>query len=59
MEDGQQEFFVEKIMDARKRGQGMQYLVHWLSYGQEEDEWLVGSELVDNAALDEWLAGND
>lgn len=35
----------------------MQYLVHWLSYGQE-DEWLTGSELANNAVLNEWLAGN-
>ncbi|KAF8224682.1 hypothetical protein L208DRAFT_1510463 [Tricholoma matsutake] len=56
-EDGQKEFFMEKIMDAQKRGRGMQYLVHWLSYGQE-DEWLTGSELANNAVLNEWLAGN-
>jgi hypothetical protein len=55
-EDGMQEYFVEKIIDARKRGRGMQYLVRWLGYGPEEDQWLPGSELVDNTALDDWLA---
>ena len=57
MEDGAQEYYVDKIMDAHKCRQGMQYLVRWLGYGPEEDEWLAGSELVDNAALDDWLAG--
>ena len=55
--DGLQEYFVEKIIDARKRGRGMQYLVQWLGYGPEEDQWLPGSELADNTALDDWLAG--
>ncbi|KAF8226262.1 hypothetical protein L208DRAFT_1501117 [Tricholoma matsutake] len=57
-EDGQKEFFVEKIVDRRKHGRGMQYLIHWLSYRQEEDKWLTGSELVDNTVLNKWLAGN-
>lgn len=56
-ENGVEEYYVDKIIDARKRGRGMQYLVRWLGYGPEEDEWLAGSELADNAALDDWLAG--
>jgi hypothetical protein len=56
-EDSVQEYYVNKIIDARKHGRGMQYLVHWLGYGPGEDEWLPGSELADNAALDDWLAG--
>jgi hypothetical protein len=57
MEDGMQEYFVEKIIDVHKHGCGMQYLVRWLGYGVEEDQWLPGSELADNAALEDWLAG--
>jgi len=52
-----QEYFMEKIIDACKHGCGMQYLIRWLGYGPGEDQWLASSELVDNAALDNWLAG--
>ena len=57
MEDGMQEYFMEKIIDARKHSRSMQYLVQWLGYGAAEDQWLPGSELGDNTALDDWLAG--
>jgi len=52
-DDGMQEYFVEKIIDMHKYGHGMQYLVRWLSYGPEEDQWLSGSEVADNAALED------
>ena len=57
-EEGMQEHYVEKIIDTRKHGRGMQYLIRWLGYGPEEDKWLPGSELANNAALDDWLAGS-
>ena len=56
--EGMQEHYVEKIIDAQKCGCGMQYLIRWLGYGPGEDEWLPGSELANNAALDDWLAGS-
>jgi len=55
-EDGEEEFFIEKILDARRRGRGYQYLIRWRGYGQEHDRWLPGSELQDCQALDDWLA---
>jgi hypothetical protein len=55
-EDGIQEYYVEKIIDAHKHGCGMQYLVRWLRYGPEDDEWLPSSQLMDNTTLDDWLA---
>lgn len=53
-EDGTEETLVDKIVDARRRGRGMQYLVRWVGYGKEHDEWLPGRMLEDNAALDVW-----
>ena len=50
------EFFVNHILDERKRGRGLQYLVHWLGYGPEEDRWLPRRKLNDCKALDIWLA---
>lgn len=55
-DDGDEEYFVERILDAQRRGRGYQYLVRWRGYGQEHDKWLPGSELQDCEALDLWLA---
>jgi hypothetical protein len=37
MIDSQQEFFINRILDERKRGRGVQYLVQWHGYGPEDD----------------------
>ena len=54
--DGDEEYYIERILDARRRGRGYQYLVRWRGYGQEHDRWLPGSELQNCEALDTWLA---
>lgn len=54
--DGTQEFFVDKIVDERRRGRGRQYLVRWRGEGPEGDIWLPASELEDCEALDQWQA---
>lgn len=53
-EDGEEEYFVERIVDERKRGCGMQYLVRWVGYGPEHDLWRPGREMKDTVALDDW-----
>jgi len=55
-EDGQEEQYIDKILDAHHHGRGYQYLVRWCGFGQEHDEWLPGAELEDCEALDIWLA---
>ena len=55
-DDSDEEYFVEHILDAQRRGRSYQYLVRWQGYGQEHDKWLPGSELQDCEALDLWLA---
>ena len=54
--EGEEEFFIDKILDQRRRGRGYQYLVRWRGYGQQHDQWLPGSELQECTALDNWLA---
>jgi len=54
--DGQEEFYIDRIIDARRCGRSYQYLVCWQGYGVEHDKWLPGSELQDCQALDDWLA---
>ena len=37
--EGYPEYEVEEILSARKRGRGIQYLVKWKDYGNEENTW--------------------
>lgn len=53
-EDGQVETFIEKIVDEKKIGRGKRYLVRWLGFGADEDEWLPRRDLEDCEALDAW-----
>jgi hypothetical protein len=53
--DGIEEYHIERIIDARRRGRGWSFLVRWTGYGAEEDRWLPGSELEDCEALERWL----
>ena len=50
--DGDREFYIDKIIDERCRGQGRQYLVRWCGEGSENDRWLCASELKNCEALD-------
>ena len=52
--DGQQEFFIDRIVDERQRGRRTQYLVRWRGEGPEGDIWL-NEELEECEALDTWL----
>ena len=54
--DGHREYFVDKIVDERRRRNGTQYLVRWRGEGPEGDLWLAASELEDCEALDTWQA---
>jgi len=52
--DGQLENFIDRIIDEKKVGRGKRYLVRWVGYGEEDDEWLPRRELEDCEALDIW-----
>ena len=54
--DGEQEFFIEKIVDERRRAKQTQYRIRWQGEGPEGDKWLLASEVEDCEALDIWLA---
>ncbi|KAF7979334.1 hypothetical protein HWV62_42751 [Athelia sp. TMB] len=56
-DDGETEWWVERIMDERRRGRGYQYLVRWVGEGPENDLWLPRRELDDCEALTTWLKG--
>jgi hypothetical protein len=50
--DGHEEYLVDKIIDHKKIGKGVRYLVHFAGYGKEDDRWIAGRELEDNEAVD-------
>ena len=54
--DGNQEFFIKRIVDERRRGRRKQYLVRWSGEGPEGNLWLDENELEECEALDVWLA---
>jgi hypothetical protein len=32
----------------------MRYLIRWVGYGPDHDEWLSGTDMKDTAALNVW-----
>ncbi|KNZ73104.1 hypothetical protein J132_01290 [Termitomyces sp. J132] len=57
MEDGATDHqVIDKIIDEHRHGRGRQYLMHWVTFPPEHDEWLPHLELDDCEALDVWEA---
>jgi hypothetical protein len=55
-DSGTLEHLVDKIVDHKKIGKSMsKYLVRWVGYGPEDDQWISGRDLEDNEALDTYL----
>jgi hypothetical protein len=53
--NGQQEFFIDRIVDERTRRKKTLYRMRWQGEGPEGDKWLPAKELEDCAALDLWI----
>ena len=54
--NGQQEFFIDKIIDERKCRKKLFYRVRWQGEGPEGDKWLPEDKLADCEALDVWTS---
>jgi hypothetical protein len=51
---GEEEWKIEEIIDKCRHGQGLQYLVKWSGYGDEENLWLPRRKFENCEALDRW-----
>ena len=47
--EGEEHFKVEGLLKHKSRGNSWQYLVRWLGYGPEYDEWIHEDKLADGA----------
>ena len=47
--EGEEYFEMEALLKHKSRGNSRQYLVRWLGYGTEHDEWIHEEELTDRA----------
>jgi len=52
-----EEYEVKEVQKHRKRDRGTQYLVHWKSYRDEHNQWIVESWLfyVKEVIEDYWM----
>ena len=53
--DGMQEHEIEQILDVQPCRCSYRYLIQWVGYGPEDNEWLPGKMLKDCKALDQWI----
>lgn len=45
--DGEETFLVRELVDSRRRGPNIQYLVDWECYGPEESLWENTEDILD------------
>ena len=50
--DGLEEHLIDEIVASRCRGRRWQFLMHWVGYGPDHDEWLPAADVKECESLD-------
>ena len=58
--EGEEEYEIESIRDARRKGRGrkLQYLVHWKGYPNSDDSWVDHEDLHAPELLKEYYTNS-